>query len=1593
VENLYKNLLNVTSKYHGGKQNSTSSYNKEKSYGSTSEQIQLGVSALNSFVIAAGNIYHGNRLIKYVVREILGTCFSIDLLVPITEQTWTIFVPTYEPVKELMRIWKRRNGIKFEDPADMDKLCAWLLSCIQLQFNQANLIVSAQFNQDLFKKCYTQEIKENIQKAATTIQSVVRRFLSNNHLREELKKIQSINESRTLALIRVRNNKKLSTNANAVVADDRGLNEVRTIDPTGNGIFSRDNNSKDIRFTEETDRTYAEARQRGQRIDNSSLELHRNIDNNESYGTVQINVHPPSGTTKSSADRKFRPTFSGSLKNYKDEVHNIHDVRLNEDSVSTVGSNRAVASQMEPQPLQVEDQYVSFFEQSPVQANEITKQKFWTPSQSNSYKMIGNQNNGSLTYPPPDNSGRNDSLLSLIRSHNVNILNKRNCKLQDPKSVAVYWMRQEIAALLQKVESLEHDLYEQRYISGQTENLLKVELIKARRNAVRVAERMANRAKEAAVEEVSARMSELQLEIEKAENEREAILLHELDTLQRRWLKRWKKKVRKGKRSGDYDGNASEYKGDEDSIDRNNGDSWIDTAGGADDEEDENASETSLERRLRMNSVTRKTRKVRRSRKPGGGMSSSIDSNGTYVKDEELEDAELSETSVERRIRLNGLNRKDRKNKKSRRNPGSQVISDELEGSGSIERGDSLEEVADDDENLSETSMEKRIRLNAAHRGERKAKRRSRNPNSSVHLEENSLDENLENPSEVFEDIQTTVFIATPISPTGRREKIRKGRRNRGRGRSRDRKLQSSLLASPIDEMSEYDTQQEDADEEAKEGTAIKDASVEDDEEVNETAPKAAGDQLEISKKELPHQTPVASTKKPTLEVSIEPKTLPPSSPILVSAPAVQPTPPISKRAGEDTAPRVSRRQLSMVKKDLEGGVGDDTVAEDNAASTADAVSKAADTREVPVESAVADAAVAASGASAKVKPSLLQRSMSIFSSPRSSPKVSMKGLVAADGTVLSDALEAAVSVAGDTVSSSSKVPSKAVDGTALPDTSKTEVSVATVSGDAVSSSSKVSSLNNAFKAEVSASSKVSSKAASDALTTTAPVPTVSGAVSIKGTSNTVEKPTGAVMEATKPPEKDSVKVIQKAEVAVSEKNPALPSSRRNTPGSGSGKRSISRPTSNRSDRKMLKSGGNDEQLGAMLKQNSAAVKIQQVMRQNCRRKKYLKSDNNLSVLRADSLLRIIDMTRDENILHKAFATAMELEYVLLANKSVNRSVELLSKYFKSGVLFPVDIDLLLDCVHFFLKVDKNLVDRGFDALAVAVKLKSDTLTGENPELCDLIIQTIAEYSSDPLLCFKATKCLYRMCEKNVANRLSLGRLESCLVIKSLSETHVKNTSIVENIAKCLINLCINCSENQDMLGEVGICDSVFLAFIEHLSLERLFYLLCRSIINLCAGNHRPNQDRLAKGTYPSVFITAIKTYKAFPRAMEQIITCILSIVANNKPNKQKFLDIGICDVLLDLVSQTADSAILCNCFWAISTLLSATGSEGKQKELFDKTIIVLREYESDKRDEEISKQATIALNRMMRSASVKGTPVSYVPVKRPNTGNILDKL
>lgn len=741
MENLYASLglssviKNERSQSYGTEQSYSADHPRKPPH---DQSLDMTVKAMNSFVIAAGNIFHGDRLIKYVIREIMEICFSVDLLVPVTEQTWTVFIPTSNPIKELMKIWKRKDRLRPNDQNHMDKLCSWLLSCIQLQFNASNMIIAAQFNQELFKKLYTQEIKVQVVQAAIRIQSIVRRFLSNKKLIHYLATTQSVNDSRTLAIMRVqlaKSGKKQRFGGGRLTS--KRERDAPSIDPSANGLFRADLSMQDD-LPEELRREYLEAQERGRRVGATSLEAHR--------------AHAP--VTPATERRRLRPAFSGSPRRAPPAEITFNS---SEESLG-VGVGVGVRN-----ALGVDVPYVSLFEPSPPKeaARKVDNGTFSSSSRS-AYAA----QTLSATRPT---SKESSSLLAMIKAHNDNLMNRPGRKYKDPRTVAVQWMRVEMSSLVRKVDALEQELLDQRAFNEQVVALVKTEMSKMRRGVARATHRAAEKAREEAVEAVTAKVLELQLGREKEEKDREEVLLEELDALQRRWMKKWRASVSGGR------GNARVVEQEEDRG------SWVDTSQeggggrggrGEKEEEEDDASETSLERRIRENSVTRKTRKIRRSRKGGGGSQSfssapsadtstalgthsleSIEERRDGGDDDEYgrgdgdgdatEEGNLSETSLERRLRLNATARAARKgNRSTRRRRGHRreelsqsteeglaAVPDERErerrGAGEGEEGEGEGEEGTGGE-LSETSLERRIRLKAEQRADKNHLRHSK---------------------------------------------------------------------------------------------------------------------------------------------------------------------------------------------------------------------------------------------------------------------------------------------------------------------------------------------------------------------------------------------------------------------------------------------------------------------------------------------------------------------------------------------------------------------------------------------------------------------------------------------------------------------------------------------------------------------------------------------------------------------------------------------------------------------------------------------------------------------------------------------------
>ena len=151
--------------YESSKQESNSQISKQESKTSQlvnesnkivhdSAFVDFDRRAVASFALSSGALFHENKRIKYVIRELIGTCFSIDLTVETTSQQWTVFVPSCEPVTQLLNSWRNKSAHEKTDYSILDKLCTWLLSCITLKFKDEN-IQAARFDHALFEQCYT----------------------------------------------------------------------------------------------------------------------------------------------------------------------------------------------------------------------------------------------------------------------------------------------------------------------------------------------------------------------------------------------------------------------------------------------------------------------------------------------------------------------------------------------------------------------------------------------------------------------------------------------------------------------------------------------------------------------------------------------------------------------------------------------------------------------------------------------------------------------------------------------------------------------------------------------------------------------------------------------------------------------------------------------------------------------------------------------------------------------------------------------------------------------------------------------------------------------------------------------------------------------------------------------------------------------------------------------------------------------------------------------------------------------------------------------------------------------------------------------
>lgn len=143
---------------------------------SKSQTLESALDKLSSTVISTGSIHSGDRLLNYTIREFSGMCLSLNIYVPSTQQTWSLFLPIIDTVIPLRRLWAEKEATLgtalpniYDKPMETrhnDLIGKWILSCATLEFD-GSLITAAHFDHDSFKNRYNSELMHCFQSAAS----------------------------------------------------------------------------------------------------------------------------------------------------------------------------------------------------------------------------------------------------------------------------------------------------------------------------------------------------------------------------------------------------------------------------------------------------------------------------------------------------------------------------------------------------------------------------------------------------------------------------------------------------------------------------------------------------------------------------------------------------------------------------------------------------------------------------------------------------------------------------------------------------------------------------------------------------------------------------------------------------------------------------------------------------------------------------------------------------------------------------------------------------------------------------------------------------------------------------------------------------------------------------------------------------------------------------------------------------------------------------------------------------------------------------------------------------------------------------------
>lgn len=327
---------------------------------------------------------------------------------------------------------------------------------------------------------------------------------------------------------------------------------------------------------------------------------------------------------------------------------------------------------------------------------------------------------------------------------------------------------------------------------------------------------------------------------------------------------------------------------------------------------------------------------------------------------------------------------------------------------------------------------------------------------------------------------------------------------------------------------------------------------------------------------------------------------------------------------------------------------------------------------------------------------------------------------------------------------------------------------------------------------------------------------------------------------------------------------------------------------------------------------NIASDRLKNVFRKVIRNNFYAKNKGT-AVFRMMAIERIITITDNAKVISVTLDDCITTSNKDLCIHAMHRVVHVFTIEHPDAVSMKnIKASQILNVMNAFIN-DINILKLSYDAINAMISddtpaliinnIKEDLASSDH---CGLLLNALKDYTSNPLITFRATKCLHKITTDypKFNSRLCQGNVE---LLANLFSQAAENPSVVENLAKIVTNVCKDNSNNQDRLAEVGLGEYIIECIEKYSSNERLIYLLCNAVSSLTARRHKANQLVCLRNKSPIIMIEMFNLYQKKAVMVEQLSVTILSLSTKSKKIKNIYIDQGIIKTIIQIFNNYLD--------------------------------------------------------------------------------------